>query len=222
MAKVFISYSHRDKTFALWLANLLQRHGVSPWIDLWEIAVGDSIVSRISEGLGTSDFLVVLLSTHSVQSNWVREEMNTGLVSTINQKGAKLLPVLLEKCELPTLLTTRKYADLSSVESRHAGLAALLTTLGVRAQLGATVLFHDEALVLTALRGKPDINWTPELVAHRLASNSEPASDLPDVHAALESLRRQGFVIVDAKGRLQLTDKAVTYFRESRNTTGGA
>lgn len=109
--QVFISYSHRDRQFAETLANSLSRDGVSVWYDNWRIHVGDSIVRKIQQGLSSSDFLVILLSRNSTESKWVEQELNAATIRNIESEGVFVLPVLIEKCQIPTFLSDKKYAD---------------------------------------------------------------------------------------------------------------
>jgi formylglycine-generating enzyme required for sulfatase activity len=109
---VFISYSHADSHFVNQLADQLKASGVNVWIDKWMIKVGDSITHKINEGIGASDWLIVVLSCASVNSKWVREELSAATIRNIEQdKHAFILPVLIEDCEIPALLQHRKYAD---------------------------------------------------------------------------------------------------------------
>lgn len=110
-ARLFISYSSKDEPFADWLAERLDDAGFPVWYARWEIRVGDSIVQRIHDGLQAADFLVVVLSPAAVASPWVREELNAGLMRSIEQRGAHVLPVLIAACDIPPLLAHRKYAD---------------------------------------------------------------------------------------------------------------
>ena len=109
---VFISYSHTDSMFVSHLVETLLKSGIDIWIDRWKVKVGDSIAQRISEGIETSDFLIVVLSRASVRSKWVREELNAAIIKNIeDEKRAFILPVLLEECKIPALLEHRKYAN---------------------------------------------------------------------------------------------------------------
>src|SRR5262245_46945145 len=109
---VFISYSHSDRKFVNELVDKLQKSGVGIWIDQWQIKVGDSITGKINEGIGVSDFLVVVLSKASVSSKWVKEELNAATIRNIEEdKHAFILPVLIEATEIPPFLRHRKYAN---------------------------------------------------------------------------------------------------------------
>ena len=105
--KVFISHSSKDHDFTLLLADKLRKDSIDVWIDEWELKVGDSIVQKINEGLDQSSFLIIVLSEHSMKSDWVKKELNSGLMRQLNKKDVTILPILLEMepRELPPLLS---------------------------------------------------------------------------------------------------------------------
>jgi hypothetical protein len=110
-AHVFISHSSQDKPFVYRLVSELKKLDLNVWLDDLEIKVGDSIVSKISDGLKNADYLVVVLSKASVASPWVRRELDSALMNEISGKGATVLPALIEDCDIPPLLRDRLYAD---------------------------------------------------------------------------------------------------------------
>jgi hypothetical protein len=111
MAVVFLSHSSRDKEFVRKLGEDLEKLGLSVWLDQWEIRVGDCIVSKIEQGIGSSDYVIIVLSPHAVQSGWVDREWKAKYWDEINQSRVMVLPVLAEECDIPPLLKTKKYAD---------------------------------------------------------------------------------------------------------------
>ncbi len=72
---LFISYSHKDKAFALELSDALHNKGVDVFIDKWEIKIGDYFLDKILEAIKQSNFIVAVLSYNSVQSKWVLLEL---------------------------------------------------------------------------------------------------------------------------------------------------
>jgi TIR domain len=109
--RVFISHSSQDKAFVSSLASALYMLGNNVWYDDWEIAVGDSIVDKVFNGLASSDTLIIVLSQISVNSRWVKEELNTAVMRRISENNVRILPILIEDCEIPTPLKHIKYAD---------------------------------------------------------------------------------------------------------------
>jgi TIR domain len=107
MISVFISHSSKDKPFVRELADFLERDGeIKAWLDEREIAPGQNIVTRIADGLD-SDFILLILSPDSVDSNWVKEEWTDAFWDQTNNRKTKLLGVSYRDCKIPQLLSTR-------------------------------------------------------------------------------------------------------------------
>ena len=111
MPKLFISYSHKDQGFVQKLAADLRYLGADLWIDFAEIKVGDSLIERIRQGIDGSEFVAVVLSQHSIDSNWVQREMDVAMNQEIIGKRIRVLPILLDDVELPGFLLGKYYAD---------------------------------------------------------------------------------------------------------------
>ena len=112
--KLFLSHSHVDRGIVLRVATELERSGIPIWLDRWELQAGDSIIDKINEGIGNTDYLAVFLSPASLKSEWVRKEMNAGLMKELNRKSVSLLIVLLPKCDpqnVPPLIQDKVRID---------------------------------------------------------------------------------------------------------------
>jgi hypothetical protein len=123
----FISYSWADAAFARRLARDLRKAEVNIWFDRWEIKVGDSISGKIEAGLRDSDYLIIVLSPRSINSEWVRQELSAARVKELEARKVSVLPVLIERCELPPWLRDKRYADFRKNYER--GLQELLHVL---------------------------------------------------------------------------------------------
>lgn len=137
----FISYSHKDAPFVDRLAEDLVASGVGVWLDRWEIRVGDSISDRIQLGLQESDYLLVVLSPNSVNSPWVREELNAARVRQLESRRVVVLPVLYQDCDIPPLLKDKRYADFRGARYDQ-GLRDLLAVLAPPPEIGAPPPIH--------------------------------------------------------------------------------
>jgi hypothetical protein len=110
---VFISYAHQDKQLAINLAERLMGNGVNAWIDVWEIGPGDSLVEKVfEEGLKDCAVFIIILSTASVQSPWVKQELNVAVVGQI-RKLTQIIPILAEDCEIPVALRSLRWLDVN-------------------------------------------------------------------------------------------------------------
>lgn len=118
----FLCHSSEDDEFVNQLATDLQRNGVRVFNDEWEICPGDSLVDKINEGLAGCDVFVAVLSRSSLRSRWAREELNAATVRRVQEK-ARIIPVMLERCEPPPLLAHLVWVDFADYE---AGLQKLL------------------------------------------------------------------------------------------------
>ncbi len=145
---VFLSYSSQDRGFAERLAGDLVAHGLRVWWDRWEMQVGDSLISKIQEGIQTSSWLAILLSPNSIGSNWVKRELASALAEEISSDRVRVLPLLLASCELPPFLRDKLYADFR--ESYETGLDALLRRLAppFQPQIRSHLLSDEESRVL--------------------------------------------------------------------------
>jgi hypothetical protein len=109
---VFVSYATADRHTAERITVGLQAMGYNSWYSGWELKGGDSIVAKIQTALSACDVLIVVLSTKSVASSWVNRELSSVLMSQLSGNQVLVVPVLIETCEIPRLLSDTKYVDL--------------------------------------------------------------------------------------------------------------
>jgi hypothetical protein len=111
MSSIFLSHNHKDKAFVRKLAEHLNSHGIRTWVDEAEIRVGDSLIMKIESAIKDFTYLGVILSPNSVTSQWVRREVNIALTQEIDGTQVKVLPLLIESCDIPGFLLDKLYAD---------------------------------------------------------------------------------------------------------------
>jgi hypothetical protein len=112
---IFLSHTSADKPFVRELKTSLESHGVKDvWLDEAEIMVGDSLTKKIDEGLKKTKYIGVVLSTRSIKSAWVERELEIAINREISTGEVVVLPLLYEKCDLPSFLIGKMYADFTS------------------------------------------------------------------------------------------------------------
>lgn len=94
MADVFISFSHEDVRTAEQLATFLTAKGHTVWWDR-KLQVGRDFDREIEVRIGEAKAVVVVWSTTSVDSRWVRTEAGEAL------DQGKLLPIQIDTCRVP-------------------------------------------------------------------------------------------------------------------------
>jgi len=127
---IFLSHSSKDKFFVRNLAEHLTNNGIKVWLDEAELNIGDSLTEKIAEAIETTDYVGVVLSHNSINSEWVQKELQIALQKEIKGRNVVVLPILIEKVEIPAFLRDKWYADFTNPENFDNELAKLLRTLG--------------------------------------------------------------------------------------------
>jgi hypothetical protein len=91
----FISYSIRDQAFAERLYNDLQGKGVRCFFAPKDIAGGKKLYDQIDQAIRLHDKLLLVLSEHSIGSEWVMTEIRRTRKAEIRDKRQKFFPIRL-------------------------------------------------------------------------------------------------------------------------------
>ena len=116
VSKVFISYAHKDITWALQLRYQLEKRSIRAWIDESRLVAGGDWRADIAHGVLNAQLLVFIASKTSVHSDWCMKELQMA-----KKHGKAVLPIIyqhsdLPKANLPLIFQhTDKLLDLSSV-----------------------------------------------------------------------------------------------------------
>ncbi|MGA2293376.1 SUMF1/EgtB/PvdO family nonheme iron enzyme [Bradyrhizobium sp.] len=107
MADIFISYKRERRAAARHLEQILLRYGYSVWFDL-ELVRGQDFEAQIERELSAAKAVIVLWCGLSVKSPGVRSEANRA------KSLGKLIPLIIEPCELPLFSTLEQNIDLTA------------------------------------------------------------------------------------------------------------
>ena len=97
---VFLSHSSKDKPIVRVVAERLRKDGLRVWFDEWEIKPGDSIPSKIEEGLEHSRVLVLGMSANAFGSEWAHLESYTFRFRDPLNKERRFIPLRLDDAPL--------------------------------------------------------------------------------------------------------------------------
>ena len=92
---IFISYSHFDSNFANKLRGRLYGEGLSVWLDRHDMVAGD-LEKQIGRALRSRDVVLLVLSCHSLRSDWVWLEIETALRKEEDENRDVLCPITLD------------------------------------------------------------------------------------------------------------------------------
>lgn len=203
MIRIFLSYVSADESFAERLATDLGAYAQSIFYAKWNIKVGDSIIDKINQGLSSHSTLVVILSTASVRSEWVKKELNSSLMRQLKDRAIKILPVLLDDCDIPPLIADIKYADFR--EDYNRGFTSLLSAfdedfdlepyLGlVEAHLSPEEPRYDAKTLAILLRRLMPIQFGCLEILSQIQSQGEITESEGNIEARLAKVIREKLV----------------------------
>jgi hypothetical protein len=96
----FVSYSHADEEFARRLHSRLRDEGLRVWYAPEDIKGGEKIHEQIDQAIRVHDKLLLVLSEHSLQSEWVKTEIRKARRAEAREGKRKLFPIRLVPIEV--------------------------------------------------------------------------------------------------------------------------
>ncbi len=138
---IFLSYARADRARVEPVAAVLRARGVSVWYDAESTAGGLSYVESSQRALRRTSVMLVFLSTSSVRSAWVAEEIRAYRSLMAREPGHKLLVIHLDKTRAPLSL-----AGASAVDAHE--MASDDTVNLIANALGNTALARDGAVTM--------------------------------------------------------------------------
>jgi len=130
MPQVFLSYSRKDLEFVEKLAGDLKKSGFEVWYDLSGLAGGAHWRREIEAAIKNSQYIVVVLSPDSVESEWVEREFLFA-----SDRARPIIPVMYRTCELPMNYLNLNYIDFRGNKYRE-NFDELLEALNVESAAG--------------------------------------------------------------------------------------
>jgi hypothetical protein len=111
--RTFISYSRVNQEFALKLAAELRETNFSIWMDQIDIPSGARWDNEVEKALNECGIFLIILTPESIASENVKDEIGFAI-----DHGKRILPILLEQCEIPLRLRRLQYADFTQTRYR--------------------------------------------------------------------------------------------------------
>lgn len=106
MTDIFLSYNRDDQAVARLFADGFAARGLNVWWDT-TLRPGEAYDEVTEAALRSAKAVVVLWSTRSVMSRWVRAE------ATLAQRNGTLVPCMIEPCDRPIMFELTQTADLA-------------------------------------------------------------------------------------------------------------
>jgi TIR domain len=199
--RVFISYAAEDRESVMRLGQRLRADGVDAWLDVDSLLPGQEWRAEISRAIHDADAMIVCLSTASATSKSLNMEVGAALeIQSQRPEGTIfLVPVRLEECTVPFLLTHYHWVDIFKNGGYERLLRALLSRRPEELDLSLTIQIANRA------KNVKDLSTLSTIVR-----------DLPEgtegYLAQTALLKRRVSEIVSLQTRLHTLDRAI--FRE--------
>lgn len=124
----FVSYSGEEAATVLSLTNRLRNDGFEVWDYQRSSEVGAPLLQVIPEAVKASRKMILLLSTASAKSEWVKFEWQTILANDPNNTRRKLVPIRIDDHPIPDELARFVHVDWRTPNtSEYRKLVALLS-----------------------------------------------------------------------------------------------
>lgn len=91
----FISYSHKDEEFTKRLYSRMRDEHLRVWFAPEDVKGGQKLHEQIDRAIQVHDRLLIVLSEHSLQSEWVKTEIRKARKVEISENRRKLFPISL-------------------------------------------------------------------------------------------------------------------------------
>jgi tetratricopeptide (TPR) repeat protein len=111
-ASVFISYSHKDKEWVRsWLLHNIEDAGIQVHIDYRDFELGKASLHCMEEAVETCDKTILVYTKNWVDSEFTQFEAVMLQTESPLNLNKKIIPILLENCDIPKRLKILNYAN---------------------------------------------------------------------------------------------------------------
>jgi tetratricopeptide (TPR) repeat protein len=108
----FISYTAVNRAWAEWIAVQLEAAGYTTILQAWDFRPGDDFVHKIQQATSTAARTIAVLSPAYFASQFGEAEWRVAFTKDPTGEQRLLIPVRVQPCEPPGLLSGRVYIDL--------------------------------------------------------------------------------------------------------------
>ncbi len=171
MASFFISYTASDRSWAEWIASVLEEEDFETVLQAWDFPPGANWMDEMSNATEKADRTIAVLSPQYLKSRYCRVEWLARLAQDPLGTERRLLPLVVKTCKLPLYLQTIVHVNmvgLGELEARRALLNALRHD---RVALGIEAVFPHQQKVFEAAQsgfpGRWPLVWTVDRIWNR-------------------------------------------------------
>jgi RES domain-containing protein len=95
--RVFLCHASEDKDRIVRpVREELFKYGIGSWFDDAELTLGDSITSKINQGLGEAEYVIVFISPAFIRKPWPQKELNAALNREARTGKKVVIPIVID------------------------------------------------------------------------------------------------------------------------------
>jgi tetratricopeptide (TPR) repeat protein len=125
MKDFFISYNKADRTWAEWIAWLLDAAGYSTILQAWDFLPGSNFILEMQQAIRGAERTIAVLSADYLAALYTQPEWAAAFAQDPTGKKGTLVPVRVRECDLEGLLSQVVYIDLVKLDEAAAERALL-------------------------------------------------------------------------------------------------
>ncbi|QQR39024.1 toll/interleukin-1 receptor domain-containing protein [Devosia rhizoryzae] len=111
MTDFFISYTHKDRQWAEWIAFVLEEAGFTTKIQAWDFRPGSNFVLEMQDAADKAERTVLVLSPDYLGSKMAASEWAAAFAKDPQGQDRRIVPVMVRECQptglLPTIVQIR-------------------------------------------------------------------------------------------------------------------
>lgn len=146
LIKIFLSYASEDYLVVSDFYDKLKKVGINPWMDKRDIFPGENWERSIWRAVKNADFIILFLSNNSVNKRgFFQKEIKTALKLWEEklEDDIYIIPVIIEKCEIPKGISGIQWIDYSYGNSFNKIIASINEGAS---RIGKSISFNPETI----------------------------------------------------------------------------
>ncbi|MGD1943741.1 MAG: tetratricopeptide repeat protein [Leptolyngbyaceae cyanobacterium] len=221
MKDFFVSYNSADKTWAEWIAWVLEENGYTVVIQAWDFRPGGNFILDMQRAADESHRTIMVLSAAYLKAAYTQPEWAAAFKQDPTSEDRRLIPMRVAECKPTGMLAPLVYVDLVGKDEAEAE-QLVLAALSDRAKPKTRPGFPS-----SPPSAERSIAEKIEFPGHPAAPNNLPRSgavafvgreqELADLHRQLHQADRLAITAIQGMGGIGKTELALQYAQHHRD-----